>query len=128
MSQYDVLLFLADAIKLRDKHGEMDQREFNELIGKVATYGYMSNRQLAKMCDGRVSHVTVSRYSEKKSKVWGQVNPADFERIRSVVFSYSMNDINYKEIESLIQNGTSQSMLAKLTGISQSVISRRLNG
>lgn len=125
MSPHAALVFIALAIQLRDNAHKLTDEQLRKLINEIAEFGVLSNRQLAKLCNKRISHVTIGRIISKHTKVGGSVNPADLERIRGIIFSRSIGQTDYKMVLSVVDNGTSQGMLSRITGISQSTISRK---
>jgi len=125
MSPHSALVFIALAIQLRDTAHKLTDEQLRKLISEIAEFGVLSNRQLARLCNKRISHVTIGRIVNKPTKVGGMVNPADLERIRGVIFSKSIGETDYSIVLAIVENGTSQGMLSRITGISQSTISRK---
>lgn len=112
------LVFIALAIRLRDTAHKLNDEEFKELLKEVSYYGVMSNRQLAKLTKNRMNHVAISRFMAKTNKTGGNVNGSDLEKIRGIIFSKSIRQIDYKLVNDVLQNGTSFNMLRRITGIS----------
>jgi hypothetical protein len=112
------LVFIALAIRLRDTAHKLNDDEFKELLKEVSYYGVMSNRQLAKLTKNRMNHVAISRFMAKTNKTGGNVNGSDLEKIRAIIFSRSIRQIDYKLVNDVLQNGTSFNMLRRITGIS----------
>jgi len=127
MSPHDSLMFVALAIRMRDNAEKLSPEEFEQLLKEVAWFGVMSNRQLAKLCKYRMSHVRIGKIIPKISKTGGEVNPSDLEKMRAIIFSKSINQVDYKLVLDVASNGTSQRMLSRITGISQGLISRKKN-
>lgn len=126
MNPHSALVFIATAIQLRDNAKTMPEDQFRALIKEVAEFDVLSNRQIAKLCGHRLNHVAIGRIVPKTSRVGGNVNPADLERIRGIIFSKSLNQTDFGMVVHVVKNGTSQGMLARITGISQSNISRKV--
>lgn len=125
------LVFLALAIRLRDTAHKLEADELKELLKEVASYDVMSNRQLAKLIKNKMNHVAISRLIPKTSKTGGNVNASDLEKIRGIMFSKSIKQTDYKLVFEVLANGTSQGMLHRITGVSQTIISQKkkeLNG
>lgn len=125
MTPHDSLMFIALAIQMRDNATKLPKEEFESLLKEIAWFGVMSNRQLSKLCGDRISHVKVGKLVPKVTKTGGKVNPSDLEKMRAIVFSKSIKQIDYKLVLDVERNGTSQGMLSRITGISQSMISRK---
>lgn len=119
------LVFIALAIRLRDTAHKLEDAELKELLKQVAEFGVMSNRQLAKLTKNRMNHVAISRLIPKTSKTGGNVNGSDLEKIRAIIFSKSIHRTDYRLVLEVLANGTSQGMLTRITGVSQSTISRK---
>lgn len=119
------LVFIALAIRLRDTAHKLNDSEFRELLEEVASFGVMSNRQLAKLTKNRMNHVAISRLIPKTSKTGGNVNGSDLEKIRAIIFSRSIKQTDYRLILDVLANGTSGGMLHRITGISQTLIRQK---
>jgi hypothetical protein len=113
------LVFIALAMRLRDNAHKMTDDEFKELLQEVASYGVMSNRQLAKLTKNRMNHVAISRLIPKTAKTGGKVNGSDLEKMRAIIFSKSIKQTDYRLVLEVLDNGTSQGMLKRITGVSQ---------
>lgn len=125
------LVFIALAIRLRDTAHKMSDDEVKELLKEVASFGVMSNRQLAKLMKNRMNHVAISRLIPKTAKTGGNVNGSDLEKIRAIIFSKSIKQTDYRLILDVLANGTSGGMLHRITGVSQTVIlqkKKEING
>lgn len=125
MTPHDSLMFIALSIQMRDNASKMSKEEFESLLKEIAWFGVMSNRQLSKLCGNRLTPVKVGRLIPKITKTGGKVNPSDLEKMRAIIFSKSIKQIDYKLVLDVERNGTSQGMLSRITGISQSMISRK---
>lgn len=84
------LVFIALAIRLRDNATKLTDEEFVALLKEVASYGVLSNRQLAKLAKNRMNHVAISRMMSKTTKIGGNLNGSDLEKIRGLIFSRSV--------------------------------------
>ena len=119
------LYAINEAIWLRD-HAEKISLDLLYLrIQEIAEYGVFSSRQIANIAGNIVSHATISRFIQKDDKSGGRLNPKSLEDIALALFSKARNRIDYSAIQRALEAGTSQGMIAKLTGISQSTISRK---
>lgn len=125
LNPQSALFFISLAIELRDNHTALEDGKIKESVTKLAESGFMSARQLSRICGNRISHTTITKTIGKTSKVGGSINPVHLEDIRKIIFSKSIEDVDYQLVRSLISDGTSQVMLSRITGIPQSTISRR---
>ncbi len=119
------LVFIAMAIRLRDTAHKLEKEKLKELIAEVSSFGVMSNRQIAKLIKNKMNHVAISRLMNKTSKTGGNVNGSDLEKIRAIIFSKSIHKTDYKLVLEVLDNGTSQNMLTRITGVAQSTISKK---
>jgi len=125
MNPMQRLEVISTAIWLRDNATRISREEMLEKLSDLAEYGILSNRQLAKIVRGKISHTTIAQHTQKKSKTGGSLSPEALEDIREALFSRERKAIDYDAISRALSKGTSQNMITKLTGISQSSISRR---
>jgi hypothetical protein len=106
----------------------MDSSELNKQIMLLADYDILSSRQISAIVNNKVSHSSISKMIGKNSKTGGNLNVGTLEILRNVLYSRSSGETDYRLISEAIKEGTSQGMISKLTGVSQSSISRRSNG
>lgn len=116
------------AIWVRDNVHSMDSEELNKQIMLLADYDMLSSRQISAIVNNKVSHSSISKMIGKNSKTGGNLNVGTLEILRNVLYSRSSGETDYRLISEAIKEGTSQGMISKLTGVSQSSISRRSNG
>jgi hypothetical protein len=116
------------AIWVRDNVAEMKDHDVIKAVIELGDYKVFSSRQISAIISNRVSHTTVSSIIGKKDKTGGNLNVASLEILRNVLYSRSSGETNYGLIATVLEGGTSQGMISKLTGVSQSSISRRFNG
>lgn len=109
------------AIWLRDNADKISRVELVAQSQRLAEYNVFSKRQIAK-----ISKTTyILKHITKGSKLGGKVNPDSLENIRDLLFlKHANSKISPQKITEVLELGTSQGMLSKLTGISQSTISR----
>jgi hypothetical protein len=115
------------AIWIRDNVYSMDSSELNKQIMLLADYDILSSRQISAIVNNKVSHSSISKMIGKNSKTGGNLNVGTLEILRNVLYSRSNGETNFGLISEALEAGTSQGMISKLTGVSQSSISRRLN-
>jgi hypothetical protein len=127
MNQMKRLEIISVAIWLRDHAKTASNEELLEKCAHLASFGVFSNRNLTKLISGRLSHATIGRHTHKTTRNGGSIAPESLEDIRDALFSRESKRIDYEAIFRAIRRGTSQNMIAKLTGIPQSSISRKIN-
>jgi hypothetical protein len=114
------------AIWLRDKSEGMGQDELINNIVQLSAFSVFSSRQIASVVSHRASHSLISKIIKKKDKTGGNLNVDTLEVLRAILYSRSDGKADYELISEALEKGTSQGMISRLTGISQSSISRRL--
>jgi hypothetical protein len=112
------------AIWLRDRSHQMDNEELIKNIKELAAYSVFSSRQISSIISHKISHSVISKIIKKKDKTGGNLNVATLEILRSILYSRSDGKPDYQLISQALEKGTSQGMISRLTGISQSSISR----
>ena len=123
----NALYFISVAIDLRDNHAVMDTDKLESSVRKLAESGFMSARQISRICGNRMSHPTITKIIDKHTKIGGQINPVHLEDLRKIIFAKSEENVNYKLVKSLVDTGTSQGMVSRITGLPQSTISRKIS-
>lgn len=113
-----------EAIWVRDNAKQIDRSLLIERLQDLAEYEVFSNRQMQAICGNTISYTTIGNYTRKTSKNGGRLAPESLEDIREILFEKHNGRINYKAIERVLQTGTSQGMISKLTGVAQSTISK----
>lgn len=114
-----------EAIWIRDNCERISKDMLIDRLQEISEYGLFSNRQLARICGNRVSHALVGQYTKKNSNAGGRIAPESLEDLREALFSKERRSISYSHVQKALEAGTSQGMVAKITGINQSSISRR---
>lgn len=115
---------LNEAIWLRDHIDIVDREELNDAIKSLAKYGIFSSRQISAITNGRLSPSTVSLTVDKSDKTGGNLNPGTLEILRAILYSRADKNTDVLLIKAALAEGNSQGMIAKLTGVSQSMISK----
>lgn len=126
MNPMQRLEVISTAIWLRDNADQISRDRLIEKLSHLSEFGLLSNRQLAKIVKGKISHTTIARHTGKSTKTGGALSPDALEDILEALLSHDKKNIDYDAIGKAIKKGTSQNMITKLTGISQSSISRRI--
>lgn len=117
---------LNEAIHLRDNVEHLTNEEIVAQLKSVSRHGIFSARQLAAIANGRVSHHTITRMIEKKDKTGGNLNAGTLDILRNLLYSRANGSTDYKLVADAVSRGTSQGMVAKLTGIPQGTISKKI--
>lgn len=121
-----MLQALNEAIWIRDNAQKIDKQSLFDAIASIGEHNIYSSRQIASFTNGALDHSSVSKIIKKKNKTGGNLNVHSLEELREVFYSRERKRTNYKLIAKIIQDGTSQGMVEKLTGVKQSTISRKI--
>jgi hypothetical protein len=116
------------AIWIRDNVYSMDSEELNKQVMLLADYDVLSSRQISAIINNKISHSSISKMIGKNSKTGGNLNVGTLEILRTILYSRSDGKTDYRLISQVLEGATSQGMISRLTGVSQSSISRRING
>ncbi|CAB4148985.1 hypothetical protein UFOVP536_37 [uncultured Caudovirales phage] len=127
MKSIDRLYAINEAIWIRDNAQVISRNVLIEKLQNLAEYDMYSNRQMANICGNVIRHNVIAGYVNKTNKTGGRLNPASLEDLREALFSKERGRIDYASVKNALEAGTSQGMVSKLTGINQSVISRRIS-
>lgn len=125
ITQTNRLQAINEAIWIRENANKISRDLLIERLQELSEYSLFSNRQMAKICGNKISHNVLGGYIQKSDKSGGNFNPTSLEDIREALFSKERKRINYNAILRALEAGTSQGVISKLTGISQSTISRK---
>lgn len=125
LEQQHRLFAIHEAIWIRDNAKKISKEVLIEKAQDLAEYGLFSNRQISKISGGILSNATVGTYITKETKTGGRFSPQSLDDMATVLFSKERGRIDYDAIQRILDGGTSQGMVARLTGVSQSSISKR---
>jgi hypothetical protein len=114
-----------EAIWIRDNCERISRDLLIDRLQEISEYGLFSNRQLARICNNKVSHALIGQYTKKNTNAGGKIAPESLEDLREALFSKERRSISYPHVQSALEAGTSQGMVARITGINQSSISRK---
>ena len=122
----DILLLRAinEAIWLRNHASRLSKQELFSIVEDIGEYGIYSARQISAMTEGILSHQTVARLCKKSDKTGGRLSVDSLEDIKECFHDRVNKRVNYKVVKRILDAGTSQGMLEKLSGISQAKISK----
>jgi len=115
---------LNEAIWLRDNADRIEKQELHNAVSLLGSYEVFSNRQISAISNGKVSPAVVSSIVGKASKTGGNLNPGTLEILRGILYSRADKRTNKRLIKAALEDGNSQGMIAKLTGVSQSLVSK----
>ena len=127
MNEMQKLEAINMAIWLRDNAPRLSEEMILEKVKELSEYEAFSNRNISFIIGNKISHVKIGKVTQKTKKSGGALAPDSLEDIRDALFSKSRNRIDYEAIARAVKAGTSQNMIQKLSGVSQSSISRKLN-
>lgn len=123
-----ILRAVNEAIWLRDHAAKLDKAKLFEVVENIGEYNVFSARQLSALAGNAISHQTVARICKKSEKTGGKLNPKSLDEIKQCFHDRINGVIDYGLVAQIVANGTSQGMVEKLTGISQTKISKGING
>ena len=125
MEQIHRLQAINEAIWIRDNCERISKELLIERLQEISEYGIFSNRQLARICKSKVSPSLIGAYTRKSNNVGGRIAPESLEDLREALFSKERGRTDYAHVKRALEAGTSQGMVARVTGINQSTISRK---
>jgi hypothetical protein len=117
---------LNEAIWLRDNVYSLEEAELLERIKALGSYSVFSSRQLSAIVDGKVPHGRITKIIGKTDKTGGNLNVGTLDILRSILVSRATDGTDYSLIAGAVSMGTSQGMVAKLTGVPQGSISKKI--
>ena len=117
---------LNEAIWLRDNIYNITREEAYVEIDKIGKLNVFSSRQLSAITNGVIDHNAISRKIHKTDRTGGKLNVGTLDILKAILLSRADEKTDFALIAEAVGLGTSQGMVSKLTGVSQSSISRRL--
>jgi hypothetical protein len=84
----------------------------------------LSIRQLSNIANNKISASTLRRYLIQKPRTGGRLNTGSLRDIFEIFKSAELGVVDYRLVKRVMNAGTSQNVVARLTGITQSSISR----
>lgn len=124
--EMEVAAALNKAIWLRESVERLTKDEVATHIKDIARHEVFSSRQLSAIVNGIIHHSTVSKMIGKTNRTGGNLNVGTLEILRNVLYSRANEWTDYALIAEAVGMGTSQGMVAKLTGINQGTISKKI--
>lgn len=114
------------AIWIRENANTFSEDQIAQKARELSKYGLFSNRQIAKIFGKGLNHAKIGNYIKKTDKTGGSFDPGSLELIRQILFSKSSGSFDASAARTAVEMGTSQNMIMRLSGVSQSSISRKL--
>lgn len=124
--EMEIATALNKAIWLRDKVSTLEKEEILNHIKELGEHKVFSSRQLSAISDGIIHHSVISKLIGKTDRTGGNLNVGTLDILRNILVSRADHNTDYNLIANAVGMGTSQGMVAKLTGVSQSAISKKL--
>ena len=125
MNQQDRHRLLSQAIWLRDNADSVTKTRVFELVREIDEFGALSIRQISGVINNKISNTTLCKYLVVKPRVGGRLNPDSLEDILQCLSDKENNSVDYRIVKRILLAGTSQNTLSRLTGINQSLISKK---
>lgn len=126
MRPEDRLSVISQALWLRNNSALLSKEESFRFITDLDQMSVFSIRQLSKICNNKISGTTLNRYLPEKKRIGGRLNPKSLEDILECFHNNEEGFVNYRLVRKILKMGTSQNVLARLTGIPQSTMSREV--
>ncbi len=117
---------LNEAIWLRDNVASLEKDGIIDAIIRIGKLGVFSSRQLSAITNGALPHTTVSKLITKTDKTGGKLNVGTLDILRTILISRADSSTDFNLIADAVGQGTSQGMVAKLTGVNQGTISKKM--
>jgi hypothetical protein len=115
---------LSRAIWLKENSSTLNKGEVFFYITEIDDLGQFSVRQLSNIANNKISASTLSRYLVRKTRNGGRLNPESLRDLLDLLKSWELGVVDYRVVKRILNAGNSQNVIARLTGISQSAISR----
>jgi|688.fasta_scaffold689099_2 hypothetical protein len=115
---------LSQAVWLKENNATLNKGEVFHYITEIDTLGEFSVRQLSNICNNKISASTLRRYLVDKPRHGGRLNTGSLRELLDLFKESELGVVDYRVVKRIMNAGTSQNVVARLTGISQSSISR----
>ena len=115
---------LSQAIWLKENSASLNKGEVFFYLTELDTIGELSIRQLSNIANNKISASTLRRYLIQKPRTGGRLNTGSLRDIFEIFKSAEFGVVDYRLVKRVMNAGTSQNVVARLTGITQSSISR----
>lgn len=115
---------LSQAVWLKENNSTLNKGEVFHYITEIDTLGEFSVRQLSSIANNKISASTLRRYLVEKPRHGGRLNTGSLRELLDLFKECELGVVDYRVVKRIMNAGTSQNVVARLTGISQSSISR----
>ncbi len=126
MKPEERLSVISQALWIRNNSVLLSKDEVFRFIAELDQLGIFSVRQLSKISNNKISSTTLSRYLPQRKRIGGRLNTQSLEDILECFRNNEEGFVNYRLVRKVLAMGTSQNVLARLTGIPQSTMSREV--
>jgi hypothetical protein len=115
---------LSQAVWLKERSATLNKEEVFFYITELDALGEFSVKQLSKIANNKISATSLYRYLVDKPRRGGRLNTDSLRDLFDLFRESELGVVDYRVIKRIMNTGTSQNVIARLTGISQSSISR----
>lgn len=115
---------LSQAVWLKENNSTLNKGEVFYYITELDTLGEFSVKQLSNISNNKISASSLYRYLVDKPRKGGRLNTGSLRELFELFKECELGAVDYRVIKRIMNAGTSQNVIARLAGISQSSISR----
>lgn len=115
---------LSQAVWLKENNATLNKGEVFYYITELDTLGELSVKQLSNIANNKISASSLYRYLVDKPRKGGRLNTGSLRELFELFKECELGAVDYRVIKRIMNAGTSQNVIARLAGISQSSISR----
>jgi hypothetical protein len=115
---------LSQAVWLKERNATLNKGEVFFYITELDTLGEFSIKQLSNIANNKISASSLYRYLVKKPRKGGRLNTGSLKDLFELFKEAELGVVDYRVVKRIMNAGTSQNVIARLTGISQSSISK----
>jgi hypothetical protein len=115
---------LSQAVWLKEHSPTLNRGEVFFYITELDTLGEFSIKQLSNIANNKISASSLYRYLVDKPRKGGRLNTGSLRDLFDLFRESELGVVDYRIVKRIMNAGTSQNVIARLTGISQSSISR----
>jgi hypothetical protein len=115
---------LSQAVWLKENNATLNKGEVFFYITELDTLGEFSIKQLSNIANNKISASSLYRYLVDKPRKGGRLNTGSMRELFELFKEAELGIVDYRVIKRIMNAGTSQNVIARLTGVSQSSISR----
>lgn len=115
---------LSQAVWLKENNATLNKGEVFYYITELDTLSEFSVKQLSNIANNKISASSLYRYLVDKPRKGGRLNTGSLRELFELFKECELGAVDYRVIKRIMNAGTSQNVIARLAGISQSSISR----